>query len=793
MLKNYFKIAFRSIRNNKVYSSINIIGLATGMAVTLLIGLWIWDEISFDSYHKNHSKIAEIMIYGSYKNEHWVNNVVMVPLADGIRSKFGEDFKYTSLFAGTGTHVVGIGEKKLSSVGTWVQEDFPKMFSLVMRYGSPDALKNPTSLLISQSLATALFGKTDPIGKTVKIDNSFDLQVAGVYEDLPHNSTFSNQEMFLPWTSQQNWFYTSDVKTNWDNHCVLLYAQLNDHVDMKKVSAQIKSIPTEHIKEVKEEAMLYPLDRLHLHGDFQNGEAVGGRIQFVWLFGIIGTFVLLLACINFMNLSTARSEKRAKEVGIRKTIGSMRSQLIGQFLCESILVSLFSFLLSILLVQLSLKYFNQLASKQISILWSNPVFWTMILGFTIFTGIISGSYPAFYLSAFKPIKVLKGVFRSGRFASLPRKVLVVLQFTVSIALIIGTIIVFKQIQFAKSRPVNYSRQGLIAVGMNTPDLFNHTEAIRADLLQTGAVENMGLSSSATTEINSNNGGFGWRGKDPNLLVGFGTINVSADFGKTIGWKIIQGRDFSRDFKTDSSGIIINESAAKILGFKNPVGEVITYRGNIFNNSAHTVIGVIKDMVMESPYDTTRAVMFFNGGWMNIMQIRINSKMPTRQALSKIEAVFKKYNPSSPFTYQFVDDDYATKFAEEERVGNLATLFAVLAILISCLGLFGLASFVAEQRTKEIGVRKVLGASVFNLWKLLSTDFVRLVIISCFISIPVAWYVLNAWLQRYIYRTDISWWVFAAASIGALITTLLTVSYQSIRAALSNPVKSLRTE
>jgi ABC-type antimicrobial peptide transport system permease subunit len=491
-----------------------------------------------------------------------------------------------------------------------------------------------------------------------------------------------------------------------------------------------------------------------------------------------------------MNLSTARSEKRAKEVGIRKTVGSARGQLIKQFLSESLLVAFVSFVFSILFVELLLPLFNKLADKNIELPWSSALFWLVALAFTFITGLISGSYPALYLSRFEPIKVLKGTFRVGRFASLPRKILVVIQFTFSIALIIGTIIVFKQIQFAKNRPVNYRNEGLITMMMSTPDLYGHYDAIRSDLLTTGVVDNMAESSSPTTNVWSNQIGFNWQGKDPNSLPSFGTIAVTEDFGKTIGWQIKEGRDFSKDFATDSLAMILNESAVKLVGMKQDiVGQTIQ-----FNDKNYTVVGVIKDMIMESPYrPVTPTVFLFDRNWANVITVAIKHGAPVKTALSKIETVLRKYNPAAPFDYTFNDEDYAKKFADEERVGNLASFFTILAIFISCLGLFGLASFVAEQRKKEIGVRKVLGASTYNLWRMLSREFAFLVMISCFISIPLAWYYLNNWLKHYEYRTTISVWIFILSGIGALAITLITVSFQAIKAAIANPVKSLRTE
>lgn len=793
MLTNFLKIAWRNLLKSKVYSLINILGLATGMAVALLIALWIWDELTFDTYHTNHSRLAQVMTTQTFNGETGTGQAVAMPLGNELRTKYASDFKNVSMASWNFGHILAVGDKKISKEGMWVEPNFPGMFSLRMLKGSINGLADPSSILLNESVAKALFGKTDPINKTVKLDNKESYKVTGVYEDLPHNTTLYKTTILLSWNkyiTTEEWM--KNAMTQWGNHSWQAFVQLNNNVDVARVSAKIKNASMIHLKEAedgKEELVLQPMDNWRLYSEFKNGKVVGGRIQFVWLFGIIGIFVLLLACINFMNLSTARSEKRAKEVGIRKTVGSLRKQLIGQFLSESIVVACIAFIFSIILVELLLSFFNNLADKEMSIPWSNPFFWLFSLAFTFFTGLISGSYPAFYLSSFEPIKVLKGTFRVGRFASLPRKVLVVVQFTVSITLVIGTIIVFKQIQYAKNRPVGYTREGLIMIDMSTPDLYGHYDAIRDDLLATGTVENMAESSSPATAVYSNQIGFNWEGKDPNSLPLFGIVATTWEFGKTIGWHVKEGRDFSRDFATDSSALILNEAAVKLTGIKNIVGKNIKW-----NDKNYTVVGVIKDMVMESPYEPVKPTIFtMNTGWANIITIRIKPTVSVQDALAKIEKVFKKYNPGAPFDYRFTDEEYAKKFSDEQRIGNLATFFAVLAIFISCLGLFGLASFVAEQRTKEIGVRKVLGASVFNLWQMLSKDFAWLVAISCLIAVPIAWYYLHQWLQKYEYHTDISLWVFVAACMGALVITLLTVSFQAIKAALANPVKSLRTE
>ncbi|OQP60251.1 ABC transporter permease [Niastella populi] len=784
MISNYLKIARRNLFRNKLHSTINILGLATGIAVALLAGLWVWDEVSFNKYFSNHNRLAQVMLNQTSDGETYTGKTVAMPLGDALKSKYGREFKYLSLTSYEFEYLVGAGDKKFSRKGMWVQPDFTQMFTLTMVRGDRAALKDPSSVLLSQSLAKATFGESDPLNKVIRVNNTFDLKVAGIYEDLPHNTSFYNIQLLLPWEHPENWLKKQET---WSNHCGQLFVQLNDGADFDKTTATIKQVPTPFIKDVKEEIMLHPVDKLHLYTEFKNGEAVGGRIDFVWLFGIIGGFVLLLACINFMNLSTARSAIRAKEVGVRKTMGSLRGQLIGQFLAESVVMSFIAFFLSIVLVQLSLPFFNNLADKQIAIVWNNPIFWLFTIGFTLFTGLIAGSYPAFYLSAFKPVKVLKGIIQPGKFASLPRRVLVVLQFSVSITLIISTIIVFRQIQHARNRPTGYNRDGLITVPMNTPQLRKHYDAIKNELMQSGIVERVALSSHSPAYFPNNNS-IDWRGKDPNLVAYFRTVTVSPEFGKTIGWRLKEGRDFLPDAQGDSASVLLNETGAKITGLKNVVGETVKYNGKNY-----TVAGVVHDMITQSPYTPVPPAIFFLDGYQGVITIRLKPNTPIQQALVKMAAVYNKYNEGNPFEFKFVDDEFAKKFSNEMRIGNLSTFFAILAIFISCLGLFGLASYVTEQRTREIGIRKVLGASLFNLWRLLSTEFVVPVVIALFVAIPTAYYFMHNWLQHYEYRTAIPWWIFAIAGICALLVTLLTVSYHSIKSAIMNPVKSLRTE
>jgi putative ABC transport system permease protein len=793
MLKNYFKIAWRNLRTNKTSSFINICGLAVGMAVAMLIGLWIWDELSFNKDFANYHNIAQIMQNVSINGEVASGITLPHPLGDELRKSYGSDFKNLTVSSWNEDHILSYGEKKLTKSGSFMEPEALDMFSVKMLKGTKSALNDPSSIIISSSLAKTYFGDEDPVGKAMQLDNSFNVKVTGVYEDFPYNSSFTDVHFISPWQllAQMRNFKTETDP--WRCNCFLTYVQVAENADMKKISEKIKDAKLSKINKNelsgKPQLFLFPMSKWHLYSEFKNGVIVGGRIQYVWLFGIIGVFVLLLACINFMNLSTARSEKRAKEVGIRKSIGSLRTQLIVQFFSESLLVVAFAFVLSLLFVQLALPFFNNVADKKMFVPWNNPFFWLMGLGFSFIAGMIAGSYPALYLSSFNPVKVLKGTFKVGRFASIPRKVLVVLQFTVSVILIIGTIVVFRQIQFAQNRPIGYNRNGLVLLPMMTADIHKHFDVVQNELIKNGAIVSMAESGSPTTAVWGTNSGFDWKGKDPNLSVEFPNTDVSYGFGKTIGWQFIDGRDFSRDFVSDTTSFVINESAAKFMNLKNPVGEILKWDGVPFK-----IVGVIKDMVVESPYAPSRPSLYHMSVYpSDVVIAKINPNASTNDALSKIENVFKKYNPSQPFDYKFVDEDYAKKFGNEQRIGKLASAFAALAIFISCLGLFGMASFVAEQRTKEIGVRKVLGASVFNLWQLLSKEFIVLITVSLLIAAPLAYYFMHNWLLNYQYRTEISWWIFAASAIGAFVITILTVSFQAIKAALANPVKSLRTE
>ncbi|GAB3643039.1 ABC transporter permease [Spirosoma arcticum] len=799
MLRNYLKIAWRNLAKNKGYSFINISGLAVGMAVAMLIGLWIYDELSVNKYHQNYARIAQVLRNRTVNGETDTKLNVPIPLANSLRTDFGDVFKHVVLAWWTTGHTLSLNNQVFSKNGKFMTPGAPHMLSLTMLKGSRNGLREPASILLSESVARALFGDANPLHKTLTIDNTMTVNVTGVYEDIPAGNSLADVQFIAPWdlyAASTGW--VNDSKNDWTQTSFEIFVELTPQVTAEQGSAKIKNLLADKSRTnpaLKPELVLHPMSRWHLYSEWENGVNTGGRIQFVWLFGIIGGFVLLLACINFMNLSTARSINRAKEVGIRKVIGSRRSELIAQFFGESLLVVMVAYAIALFVVFLTVPVFNQVADKQMAIPWANPIFWMLGLCFALLTSLIAGSYPALYLSSFRPVAVLKGSLRfgTGNRIVTPRRVLVVLQFTVSIALIIGTLVVYRQIQHAKNRPIGYHREGLISLLLNVPNYEQHRETVRTELLKTGAVLEVGESASPLTEVRSTNGGFDWAGKNPALQVNLATISITHEFGKTVGWQFKKGRDFSRQLASDSLGLILNESAVAFMGLRDVIGQTVTWTGTNFRVSFH-VIGVIRDMVMDSPYEPVKPSVFFISQQSGkFLTIRLNPQRSADASLKVIGDVLKEHLPEAPFNYTFVDDEYDQKFRSEERIGQLASIFAGLAIFISCLGLFGLASFVAEQRTKEIGVRKVLGASVLNLWGLLSKDFVVLVVIAFFMAAPVAYYFLSGWLQTYDYRTEISWWIFAASGAGALMITLLTVSFQSIKAALMNPIKSLRSE
>ena len=780
--------------NNKVYSALNIVGLAAGMAVALLIALWVVNEYSYDKFLPDYKSLyqVELNFTDPHEGEH-TQAAVSLPIADVLRKEYPE-VQYVAETDWMGSHDLLVGTKKLYMNGAAIGSDFLKMFQYHLVKGNKnDVLKDPFSIVLTESTAKALFGDADPMAKIVRIDNKYSLKVTGIMADVPKNSTLQFN-FLMPFSfneATQDWM--KKARTTYYNNSFQIFVQLKPGVNYTALAPKIRNIVYNggpKMRPVKPVVLLHPLEDWHLYSEFKNGKESGGFIDYVRMFSIIGILVLLIACINFMNLSTARSEKRAREVGVRKAIGSQRHDLIFQFLTESILITFIAFLLSIVFVQLVLPSFNALTGDEIGIPYGSPVFWFIMATYVLATGLLAGSRPAFYLSSFSPVKVLKGTIQVGKAAALPRKILVVLQFSCSIALIISTVIVYQQIQYAKDRPTGYSADRLVTTDMSD-DLNNHYDALRNDLLGTGLVESVAKASSPVTGIYWHTGIDKWPGQEPGELgINVGGISITDSYFKTVGMKLSEGRDFSSEWSADTSNIIINEAAVRRMGLKEPLNQLVTFDG--ITGQAR-IIGVVKDALLESPFTPVEPTVFVHGRGGNFIMYRLAKGVNTHDAIEKIGKIFDKFNPAYPFSSRFVDDEYNQKFNLEVLVGKLAGVFAGLAIFISCLGLFGLAAYVAEQRTKEIGVRKVLGASIAQVWLLLSKDFILLVMISCVIASPIALYFLNGWLLKYDYRISVGPGVFVLSAVAAIAITLITISFQAIKAALMNPVKSLRSE
>jgi ABC-type antimicrobial peptide transport system permease subunit len=787
MLRNYLKIAFRNLLRNKAFSIINILGLAIGMASSILILLWIQNEVSYDQFHEKKERIYEAWNKAQFSGKLQCWNTTPKVLARALEKDLPE-VEHAVRVNWPSNYLFSIGEKRLTVMGNIVDSNFLQVFSFPLVKGNPQlALMDMHNIVLTEKLGRKIFGNEDPMGKVIKIDNKDNFTVTGIVKDLPNNTRF-NFEYLLPWAYLRS---QGNDDLNWGNNSTRTYVLLKPNASFSSADSKIRKIKTRYDKteDARWEMFLYPVSRWRLYSNFKDGFEDGGRIEFVRMFGIIAVFILLIACINFMNLSTARSEKRAKEVGIRKVVGAQKRALVGQFIGESILLAFLAGIIAVIIVQLSLPGFNKLTDKKLFIEYGNINYWLFALLFVIFTGIVAGSYPAFFLSSFQPVRVLKGLFRSSKALVAPRKLLVVLQFTFAIILIISTIIVRNQINYAKNRDTGYDKNNLMYHFL-TGDLEKKYDLVKNELLTAGVATSISKTSAPLTQGWSDTWGVEWTGKDPNDKTDFDIYNADEDLVKTAGLQIIKGRDFNlKEFPTDSTAVILNESAVRAMNFKEPIGQIIKN-----NDIQWHVVGVIKDFILQSPYYPLKPMVIQGGkGWFNVMHIKLNPANTTAQNLKKAETIFKRYNPEYPFDYKFVDEEYAKKFEDEKRTATLTALFAGLTIFISCLGLFGLAAYMAQNRIKEIGVRRVLGASIANITTLLSKDFLKLVIISLIIASPVAGFVMHKWLQDYPYRVGIDWWVFAVAGLTAVVIALCTVSFQAVRAATSNPVKNLRAE
>ncbi|MFT4155274.1 ABC transporter permease [Parafilimonas sp.] len=789
MFKNYFKTAWRNIIRTIGYSTLNVAGLAIGMAIALLIGLWVYDQYSFDKSLPGYERLYRVQRNFNSNGDTLTFLSTSLKLADALRNQVPE-VEYVAESAGMGPHGLMAGNKKLYINGGIVGSDFLKMFQYPLIAGNAATVfKDAYSIVLNQSTAKALFGNDDPVNKTVRFDNEHDLKITGVMKDLPGNSSFGfNYLVPFSYLEQTNDNVKQNRTGSFGNNSYTIFVKLRPGADYAKVYPRIRDI--EHTETDNRNAMLsyvtlQPMNRWHLYSRYVNGQDTEGFLEYVRMFTIIGLFVLLIACINFINLTTARSEKRAKEVGVRKAIGSQKRDLVIQFLLEAFLLTAIAFVFAILIAQLSLPAFNALTGNKILIPFTNTYFWLIMAGCLILTALLAGSRPAFYLSSFNPVKVLKGTVTAGK-SSISRKILVVLQFSCSIALIISTIIIYQQIQYAKDRPSGYDLNRLLSTDMNVDISRNYT-ALKNELLQKGIADAVTTATSPATGVWWHRDVDNWPGKNANETIEMGTIYTTQDYFKTTGMTFNAGKDFIND--NDTTSIIFNEAAIKKMRIKNPVSQVITWGGTQMK-----IVGVVKNALMTSPFTAAEPTAFLCYPQpQDIMMYRLSSKIKTHDAVTQLTAIFNKYNPAFPYTYTFADEDYAAKFNLETLVGKLAGVFAALAIFISCLGLFGLAAYIAEQRTKEIGIRKVLGASVQQVWLLLSKDFMVLVLISCLIAAPVSFFFLHNWLQHYDYRISIGAGVFVFGGLIALLITVITVSFQAIKAAMANPVAALRSE
>lgn len=788
MLKNYALVTFRNLYKNGTYSIINIAGLAVGITCSILILLWVNDEMSFDRFHAKADRLYRLRANVTYDGK--VNTWGASPLA-AYRALKTEDSRIvnTAVTDWSSEHLLAVGDKAIRQTGQYASEEFLTMFDFALYKGdSKTALAAPGSIVISDATAKALFGDDDPLEKIIRVDNKFEQKVTGVIRNVPNNSSIQF-DFLLPWKLNETFAWVKHSETNWDNYSTEIYIELSSADAKEDVESVIKDLHARNAPtESKYEFFLYPLTQWRLYTRFENGKITGGGVDYVRLFTITAVFVLIMACINFMNLATARSERRAREVGIRKSVGSRKYDLILQFMGESIFISLIAYVTAVLFTLLVLPNYNDLVSKHLYIDFKSPAFWIFSTALILVTGIISGSYPAFYLSSFKPVQVLKGKIKAGRNASTPRTILVTVQFGFSILLFIGTMVMYLQIQYVKSRDIGYNKSNLITI-KRSDDIHRNYKEIKEELLKSGVVEGVTRGNMAVTELN-NYSFLNFPGKPENERILFTNLVTEFDYTHTMGIRLLMGRDFSENYITDSSAVIINKAALDIMGLKDPIGQELS----LLNGKKLKLIGVVENTIMSSPYEAVFPMFIqFNANWPNTVTVRIRSNGDLQASLKKIESVFRKYSPSYPFEFTFVDQEFQKKYAEIDLMGRLANVFTFLALLITGLGLFGLAAFTAEQRTKEIGIRKVLGASVKGLVALIAKDFSKLVILAFLISSPIAWWLIDRLLEKYPYRISIAWWVFPLTGIVALTFALLIVSTQALRAAYRDPVKSLRSE
>lgn len=792
MIRTYIKIAWRNLLKNKAFSAINILGLAIGMAGALLIALWLQNMLGTDRFHEKSDRLYIISNRDTYQGElqAWTNTPkIMGPT---LKSDFPEIESFTRIEQDD-KFLTSYGDKNLVSSASFVDPGFFNMFSYPLLKGAKtNLLEDANSVVITEKYAKALFGDTDPIGKTIKIESKYLVTVQAIVKD-PSSYSSIQFDYLLSWDLAKKMGY---VDINWSNNSTYTYILLREGISLVDFNAKIRLFSQNHINvgdnEIKStnEIFAFPYKDTYLYDRSEQGAYTAGRIQLVRLFTWIGAFILLVACINFMNLSTARSERRAKEVGVRKVIGAQRKSLIFQFIVESILISIVAMILALVFIVLALPAFNNLVEKNLTISILSGRTWLFLIGFTFVTGILAGSYPAFFLSSFKPLKTLKGKLNSYNKGLSIRSILVVIQFSIAIILTIATIIVSRQIQHTKDRDRGYNDNGLLATRF-TGTLEKNYLSLRNELLASNAVIAVSKNMSPVTDRYSNGWGFSWQGSTENdKKFSFDRFSTDADAVKSLGFKLVAGRDIDvYKYATDSAAMLLTESAVKRMRLQNPLGQTVNGDGRDW-----TVVGIIKDFIVESPFQKNYPMIILGPhAWFTNIHYRLNPNKSTATNLKTIETIFKKFNPDYPFEYKFIDKNFEDKFKETRAIGTISMLFSGLTIFISCLGLFALIAYMAETRMKEIAVRKVLGASLTQVTSLLSIDFIKLVMIAILVASPIAWWLMEKWLQDYSYRIEIQWYYFLITGLMAILISMATISYQAIKAALSNPVDSLRNE
>ncbi|MBV7531806.1 ABC transporter permease [Chitinophaga sp. sic0106] len=790
MIRNYLKSAWRNCKSNKGYTLLNVSGLAIGMAVTLLIGMWAYEQYGYNKFLPDYKQVYQLKTNyinnnGQMETMPWVS----IPLTEGVRNSVTgvEKSAVTDVFS---KRTFVIGDKKFEFTGGAADVDFLDIFRIPVVKGGRDLLQDPNSIVLTQSTAKALFGDADPINQIVKVDNQFNLRVTGIIEDVPANATvpFDFVFPFKALYPANEWM--QHVRNDFGNNSFQCFVKLAPGVNPESVAKQASQLIAKGLGDNHLTAMLHAASQWRLYDQIENGKPTSGFINYVRMFMSIGILILIIACINFVNLSVAQSDKRAKEVGVRKAIGSSKTDLVLQFLTQSFLLTGIATVCSLLILVLVLPAFNAMAGSELKLPLGNPAAWGVLLGFIVLVTLLAGSRPAFVLSAFRPVMVLKGLKQPGKNSGGAMKTMVIIQFAASIALIIGTATIYQQIQYGKSRPTGYNISGLVATDM-TADLSRNFTALKNDLLASGAVKSVTAATSPTTAVWSHSVINDWKGKTTASAsyLNVARVAVLEDYFSTTGMQLKEGRDFHATIGADSNAVIVNETAVKQMGLTSPIGQLITWNGN----KRVEIVGVVKDALMVSPFTPSEATVFYHSDNNGSVIYRLSETMPTADALEKTAGIFQRYNPAYLYNYSFADVDYQQKFNMETLTGKLAGIFAVLAIFVSCLGLLGLAALTAATRTKEIAIRKVMGASISNLWLLLSTQFVILVLIGGAIAVPVAWMGLNSWLSKYAYHTEPSPVLFALALLLAVVITVCTVSYQAIRAALLNPVHSLKSQ